>query len=94
MTCAASVVGEEPVTAIGARPGRAIVVKDEHGFLSDFRAMSKADRKKAIEAFAEYVADTVPVKGNMRGSAEYRKLLVKVLTRRAWEAVGGMKNEN
>lgn len=94
LTCAVSLVGKEPVTVIGARPGRAIVVKDEHGFLSDFRAMSKADRKKAIEAFAEYAADTVPVKGNMRGSAEYRKLLVKVLTRRAWEAVGGMKNEN
>jgi CO/xanthine dehydrogenase FAD-binding subunit len=29
----------------------------------------------------------------MRASEEYRALLVKVLTKRAWEAVGGMKNE-
>lgn len=94
LTCAASVVGEEAVTIIGARPGRAILVKDERGLLTDFRALGKDDRKKAIEAYAEYAAETVPVKGNMRGSAEYRKLLVKVLTRRAWEAVGGLKNEN
>lgn len=94
LTCAASVVGEKPVTVIGARPGRAMIVKDEQGLLTDFLAMSKADRKRAIEAFAEYAVETVPVKGNMRGSAEYRKLLVKVLTRRAWEAVGGLKNEN
>ena len=30
----------------------------------------------------------------MRGSAKYRTLLVKVLTRRALEAVGGMSDEN
>lgn len=29
----------------------------------------------------------------MRASEDYRKLLTQVLTRRAWETVGGMKNE-
>ena len=45
--------------------------------------------------FADYAARKVPTFGNMRGSAEYRTLLVKVLTRRrALEAVGGMTDEN
>ena len=30
----------------------------------------------------------------MRASQEYRSLLVQVLTRRAWEAVGGVSDEN
>ena len=54
---------------------------------------AKKQKEEAIEAFAEYAAENVPTAGNMRGSKEYRTLLVKVLTRRAWEAVGGMKNE-
>ena len=46
-----------------------------------------------IEVFGEYAAEHVTTAGNMRASAEYRTLLVKVLIRRTWEAVGGMKNE-
>lgn len=94
LACAASVVGDEPVTVIGARPGRAMIVTDNRGILKDFCEKSEEKQKKAIAEFAEYASETVPVKGNMRGSAEYRKLLVKVLTRRAWEAVGGLRNEN
>ena len=93
LTCTASVIGEEARTVIGARPARAMVVKDEKQILKNFRHMTKKQKAEAIEAFAEYAAETVPTSGNMRGSKEYRTLLVKVLTRRAWEAVGGMKNE-
>ena len=28
---------------------------------------------------------------NMRGSGEYRRLLTEVLTRRAWETLGGIE---
>ena len=85
LTCAASV--------IGARPARAMIVEDKKQILKNFRNMTKKQKEEAIEAFAEYAAENVPTAGNMRGSKEYRTLLVKVLTRRAWEAVGGMKNE-
>lgn len=92
LTCAASVIGERTVTVIGARPGKAMVIDDKNGLLKNILEMDGETRKKAIADFAEYAAETVPVRGNMRGSAEYRKLLVKVLTRRAWEAVGGWNN--
>ena len=38
---------------------------------------------------AAYAAEHVPTDKNMRASKEYRSLLVKVLTRRAWEEIGG-----
>ncbi|MCI6005048.1 MAG: FAD binding domain-containing protein [Blautia sp.] len=93
LTCAASLVGEEAVTVIGARPGRAMIVKDANGIMNGFKEMTNKQRAAAIESFAEFAAQNVPVGGNMRASAGYRTLLVKVLTRRAWEEVGGMKNE-
>ena len=73
--------------------GRAMVVEDKKQILKNFRNMTKKQKAEAINEFAEYAAENVPTAGNMRGSKEYRTLLVKVLTRRAWEAVGGMKNE-
>ena len=93
LTCTASLIGEEARTVIGARPYKAMIVKDEKQLLKNFKNMTKKQRAQAIEDFASYAAKTVNVDGNMRGSAEYRTLLVRVLTRRAWEAVGGMKNE-
>ena len=50
-------------------------------------------KKEVIQKFADYAAEHVPTSGHMRGSKEYRTLLVKVLTRRAWDVVGGMKDE-
>ena len=93
LTCTASVIGDEARTVIGARPARAMVVEDKKQILKNFKNMTKKQKAQAIEEFAEYAAGNVPTAGNMRGSEEYRSLLVKVLTRRAWEAVGGMKNE-
>ena len=93
LTCTASVIGDEARTVIGARPARAMVVEDKKQILKNFRNMTKKQKAEAINEFAEYAAENVPTAGNMRGSKEYRTLLVEVLTRRAWEAVGGMKNE-
>lgn len=91
LTCTASVIEDEARTVIGARPGRAVVVEDKKGLLKNFRTKNAAQKAEAIEAFAQYAADNVVTGSNMRASAEYRTLLVKVLTKRAWEAVGGMK---
>ena len=44
--------------------------------------------QKSTAAFADYAANNVAVAGNMWGSAEYRKALVPVLTRRALTALG------
>lgn len=91
LTCAVSLTGEKTRTVIGARPGRAMVIQDQEDLLYGFTEMSKKERAEAVGKFAAYAAAHVPVGGNMRGSEEYRRLLVEVLTRRAWEALGGMK---
>lgn len=91
LTCAASLIGETARTVIGARPGRAMIVEDKADILYGFEEMTRKEKEKAVQEFASYAAEHVPVGGNMRGSKEYRRLLVEVLTRRAWEAIGGMK---
>lgn len=91
LTCAASVTGEETRTVIGARPGRAMLVEDTEELLYGFTEMSKKEKAEAVRSFSKYAAAKVPVGGNMRGSEEYRKILTEVLTRRAWEALGGIK---
>lgn len=94
LTCAASLLEGKARTVIGARPGRAVILTDENGILKDFKEMTKKQRQAAVPAFSDYAAEHVTVGGNMRGSAQYRKLLTKVLTRRAWEALGDRKPES
>ena len=88
-------LSENGVRAVyGARPAKAFLLEDEEGLLAGMETMSSEEKKTAVQKFADYAARKVPTFGNMRGSAEYRTLLVKVLTRRALEAVGGMTDEN
>ena len=47
----------------------------------------RADSK---EGFADYVASKVPTGSNLRGSAAYRTHLIKVLTERSVDQIGGM----
>ena len=89
LTCAAALIGGEARTVIGARPGKAMIVEDEEGILKDFTQMNAQQKKDAAASFAAYAAEHVPTDKNMRASKEYRSLLVKVLTRRAWEEIGG-----
>ena len=73
---------ENGVRAVyGARPAKAFLLEDEEGLLAGMGTMSVEERKTAVQKFADYAARKVPTFGNMRGSAEYRTLLVKVLTR-------------
>ena len=77
LACAAARVGEEYRIAIGARPARAMVLRDREGLLSGGVTQATA------QAFAEYAAKNVPTGSNIRGSAAYRTHLVRVLTQRA-----------
>lgn len=89
LTCAAALIDGEARTVIGARPGKAMIVEDEEGILKDFAQMDAQQKKEAAASFAAYAVEHVPTDKNMRASKEYRSLLVKVLTRRAWEEIGG-----
>ena len=89
LTCAAALIDGKARTVIGARPGKAMIVEDEEGILKDFVQMNVQQKKDAAASFAAYAAEHVPTDKNMRASKEYRSLLVKVLTRRAWEEIGG-----
>jgi len=83
LACAASCLDGEYRVAIGARPARAIVLTDEKELLKD------GINESSARAFAEYAAQTVPTGGNIRGSADYRTHLIRVLTQRALLEVGG-----
>ena len=89
ITCAASLIDGEARTVIGARPVKEMIVEDEEGILKDFAQMDAQKKKEAAASFAAYAVEHVPTDKNMRASKEYRSLLVKVLTRRAWEEIGG-----
>ena len=83
LTCAVSQRNGETRAVIGARPGKAVVVRDEAGLLQ--QEISEAD----AAAFADFVAGKVPMGSNARGSAAYRTHLCRVLTRRCALELGG-----
>lgn len=83
LTCAAAVTEAGIRIAVGARPGKAMLVKDEETLVSLPITLEKA------KAFAEYAATKVPTGNTNRGSAEYRTHLVKVLAERTVMELGG-----
>ena len=78
LTCALSNIGGVTKAVIGARPAKAMVIRDENGLMPDGKA------------FAAYVAQNAPTDSNIRGSAAYRTHLVRVLVERAAKELGGM----
>lgn len=62
--------------SIGARPGPAVLVEDSTSLLTE------GVTEETATAFAEYVAKNIRTGSNLRGSAAYRKHLVKVLVNR------------
>ncbi|MFR3185646.1 MAG: FAD binding domain-containing protein [Ruminococcus sp.] len=77
LTCAVSNSGENWKAVIGARPQRAVVIKDTEGMLGE--KYSQED----LLRFAAYVKENTATASNMRGSAEYRKILTETLVKRA-----------
>lgn len=88
ITCAVSQVGKEYRAVIGARPSRAMIIRDEKGLLNN------GITAESIEAFAAFTAENAPTLSNMRAGAEYRTHLVKVLTDRCLSELGGVMNGN
>lgn len=86
ITCALSEMDGQYRAVIGARPGRAVVLSDEQGLLSD------GITEESAEAFASYVAENVRTESNIRGSAAYRTHLIKVLTMRNLMEMGGIRS--
>lgn len=75
LTCAVAEVEGHYTAVVGARPHKAIAIEDP-GILTGELTKDK------IEQFAQYVSDNTEMQSNTRGSAEYRKHLAKILTRR------------
>ena len=94
LTCAAGVEEQGIRVAVGARPAKAVLVKDREGILNGFSQMDAAQKEAAAEAFAAFAAETVATGSNMRASAQYRTLLVKVLVKRALKQAGGVDSGN
>lgn len=86
LTCATSRIEGAYRAVIGALPMRAMVLRDEEGLLADGIDAGSA------RAFADYAAAYAPTGGNVRGSADYRTRLVRVLTRRALMEMGGLEH--
>lgn len=88
LTCGASCLEGSWQVAIGARPQRAVLVKDTQGILGNTPA------KEEMQRFADWVKEQIATGSNMRGSAQYRKQIAGVLTRRACMQIGGITDEN
>ena len=84
IACALSCIGGEYRLSVGARPGRAVVIRDDAGLLGN------GITEDSARAFARYAAEQVPTQSNLRGSAQYRTHLIEVLTRRNALELGGM----
>jgi len=76
LCCAVSRTDNGSCAVIGARPGKAVVVRDTASILQTHNT------PECISAFADFVSENVPTASNLRGSAEYRTHLIRVLTAR------------
>lgn len=83
LTCAAALTQAGMQVAVGARPSKAALVKDNKQLAALPMTQAKA------EAFAEYAAQVLPTQSNPRGSAKYRTHLIKVLVQRCLLELGG-----
>ncbi|MBR4847045.1 MAG: FAD binding domain-containing protein, partial [Phascolarctobacterium sp.] len=83
LTCATALTEAGIRMAIGARPGKAMLLADEEKLVT---LPITADKAKA---FAEYAVAKIPTANTNRGSAEYRTHLVKVLAERTIMELGG-----
>lgn len=84
IACALSCVDGEYRAVIGARPERAMVVRDGQGILREGITQDSA------AAFGAFLEKTVPTGSNLRGSAAYRSHLIRALVSRALSEMGGM----
>lgn len=86
LTCAVSCLNGQWRAAVGARPQRAVLIKDEKNLLAEVN-------EKNAEAFAFAVSDRLVFGSNMRGSSEYRQMITPVLIRRAIMTTTGRESK-
>ena len=80
LNCAVTLQNGLVRCAVGARPGRAVLIP----------GCTEALRSGAVD-FGKHVAQNVITGGNMRATAEYRSHLADVLSRRCAAQIGGLK---
>ncbi|MBQ0065825.1 MAG: FAD binding domain-containing protein [Firmicutes bacterium] len=83
LACACSNVDGKYNTAIGARPGKAMLVEDDNNILAEVN-------EETIKAYSEYVMNRVDTISDSRASGEYRKRMVKVLVSRCMKEMEGI----
>lgn len=88
ITCAVSQIADEYRAVIGARPAKAIVIRDKQELFSE------GITEMSAQTFADYVAENVTTGTNMRGSAAYRTHLIRGLINRALLEMGGINHGN
>ena len=76
LTCALARRGGNVVCALGARPNRAVLFRDETGILQN------GITEESARAFGESVAERAEFGSNLRGSEAYRRAICPVLIRR------------
>ena len=77
LNCCVSLEEKETRCCVGARPMKAVCLRDEQGILKD------GITPESARAFGRYVKENVKTGSNLRGSGEYRSMLAETLTRRA-----------
>lgn len=87
LTCCVSKEEEALRCVIGARPMRAVCLRDEQEILKDGITPESAD------AFGAYVKERVVTGTNLRASKEYRSILCQVLTKRALLKISELEQE-
>lgn len=85
LACAVSCLDGVWQAAVGARPYKASLVRDEAGLLAQ-----GVDAQSA-EKFGAYVSEQLSFGSNMRGSAQYRRQVCGVLAQRAAMAASEVK---
>jgi len=85
LACSASLTDSGVRVAYGARPGKAVLLKDDQNIIEGEITEEKAKQ------FAAFAKENIKTGSNMRGSAEYRSHLVSVLAKRILMDMGGLE---
>lgn len=85
LACCVTQTEEGIRCVIGARPMKAVCIRDEKQLLAG------GITPESARAFGDYVAETVQTGTNLRGSAQYRKIVAGVLAKRALLQIEDMR---
>ena len=83
IACAVAQVNDEYRVSVGARPSKAMIVRDEN------KILAQGITHESAKQFAQYVAQKTPPASNLRGSSAYRSHLIEVLTERTLNELRG-----